>query len=116
MDVRNIAVLVDGKLYGPEGYRISPEVSEARAVTTIETVSRANEDAPPMSPIDEVVAMLARIVKLAQAMPQADQRKTRNFVEAARSTLQATTCLDPVEQQKFQTALRTAARGNRYAT
>lgn len=106
--MRPLGVLIGGELYTSQGMRMGGDrTSETRAVATSEDINLI--ELPSMDGVDEVVMMLARIVKLAQRLNATDQRRIREFVEAARATLFATTRLDSTDQQAFEAALRHAA-------
>jgi hypothetical protein len=58
------------------------------------------------SDLDNVVAHLAQVVKLAQNLPGEDQRRVRDFARATLATLEATTSLPKSDQRTFERALR----------
>ena len=104
--MRTIGVLIGNELYNANGVLLNPEPPiESRALAT-----RHGQEIEPMDDVGEIVAMLARIVKVAQTMSADDQRRVRDFVEATRSTLAATTRLPGDDQRAFEMALRNAAR------
>jgi hypothetical protein len=59
----------------------------------------------PTSEIDQIVAHFARVVCLAQGLPDEDQRRVRDFARACLSTLEATTSLPNSDQKMFDRAL-----------
>ncbi|UGA45661.1 hypothetical protein HU230_0006375 [Bradyrhizobium quebecense] len=108
--MRAVAVLIDGEVYSANGTRIGggDRISETRAVTTMSASPVVNPAS--MGGVEEIVSMLARIVKMAQGLSADDKRRVREFVEAARSTLFATTRLDATDQRVFEMALCSVAR------
>lgn len=107
--MRPLAVLIGGDLYTPQGMRIGGDrPSDTRAVATAH--DNYVIDPPSIGGVEEIVALLARIVKVAQGLNESDARRAREFTEAARSALYATTRLDAADQRTFQNALRNAAR------
>ncbi len=58
------------------------------------------------SDVDRIVAHLAQVVRLAQGLPNDDQRRARDFVRAALATLEATTSLPKSDQKIFRESLR----------
>jgi hypothetical protein len=58
------------------------------------------------TPMGDIVAHLSAVVKLAQPLSAEDQRRTRDFVRAALSTLEATTSLPKSDQKLFEKSLR----------
>jgi hypothetical protein len=108
MQMRAIAVLIGDELYNAQGHRVDEPV---RAIVPHVVVERFEVTVPPaLDTVEDIVAQLARIIKAAQHLDDADRSRVREFVEAARSTLLATTRLDRSDQQIFQTALHNAAR------
>ena len=101
----NILTIIGNEIYGSNGMLLNPEPSKSRALVT-----RYAHEIELVDDVAEIVTMLARIVKLAQALTVNDQRRVREFVEATRSTLAATTRLPGDDQRAFETALRWAAR------
>jgi hypothetical protein len=122
--MRQVAVLIDGEVYSPQGVRISPEW-ESRAVAVHDTRAndqRANDhdqqmnerrdqrviDAHPMDEIDEITMLLARATKLAQGLSDDDRRRVRELFAASLSLLHATTRLETSDQRRFEQAMRNA--------
>ena len=96
-----VATIIDGVVCAPtaDGDTRSWPTREAnteRAVAKIETVARA---VPPISPVEECVAALARVVKLAQGMTPNDQRKMRDYVEATVRAMPAAVLAGVAEQR-----------------
>jgi hypothetical protein len=58
------------------------------------------------SDLSAVVSHLATVVRLAQGLPDQDQRRVRDFVRATLATLEATTALPKSDQRTFERALR----------
>jgi hypothetical protein len=58
------------------------------------------------TPMGDIVAHLAAVVKLAQPLSDEDQRRTRDFVRATLATLEATTSLPKADQREWERSLR----------
>lgn len=100
-----VGYLVDDTLYSPAGTQIAPP----RAVAPPPEPRRRPEPVEMhRDAVTEVADLLARVVRLAQTLHETDQRRVRELVHAASSTLSATTVLPPRDQQLFQRALRDA--------
>ena len=107
--MRPLAVLVGGELYTPQGIGIGGDrSSDTRAIATAH--DNYVIDPRSMGGVDEIVGLLARVVKLAQTLNANDARRAREIMEAAKSAIYATTRLDRDDQQAFEMALRQAAR------
>jgi len=61
------------------------------------------------SDVDQIVAHLAQVVRLAQGLSTTDARRVRELVHATSSTLWATTALSSDDQKLFERSLREAA-------
>jgi hypothetical protein len=85
VDMAVVAIIVDGKWTAIDDGR--------------------NEIDTPSSDIDRILNHLAQVVRLAQGLPDDDQRRTRDFVRAALATLEATTSLPKADQRKFNKLL-----------
>ena len=115
-----IAVIRGDEIYNAHGQRIDEPravagIASAVAVWSDDRQRHRNGvpdliDPPAMGAVEEIVAMLAQIVKLAQTLSANDQRRVREFVVAAQSTLNATTRMETGDQRVFEAALRNAAR------
>lgn len=56
--------------------------------------------------VEQIVAHLGQVVRLAQNLSPTDARRVRDFVHAASSMLSATTYLTGPDQARFEQALR----------
>jgi hypothetical protein len=57
------------------------------------------------TPMGDIVAHLAAVVKQAQPLSAEDQRRVRDFVRATLATLEATTSLPKADQKLFERSL-----------
>ena len=106
--MREVAVIIDGKIYSPAGEQISPPREPSRAVAA----PAPPRNIAPLDPLDEFNAHLARAIRLAHAMSEEDKRRASEFMEAARGALTMVTRLKASENRKFEAAMRAAARGD----
>lgn len=65
---------------------------------------------PPANDIDQIVAHLAEVVRIAQNLSPEDARRARDFFHAAWGMLSATTSLPTQDQARFARALRERSR------
>jgi hypothetical protein len=91
---QQLAIIVDGVWQHPQEVQVS---DDQRAVVS-------------SSGVDRIVALLSEVVSLAQDLSEADQRRVRDFTQAAQSMLTATTYLNKSDQTIFENALRNSVR------
>ena len=84
----------------------SPSPAKAKPSPVTERSSRLPVIADDDDAIDEIMALLAQTVKIAQTLSPANQRRARDLVHASISVLHATTVLPKGDQEKFQHALK----------
>jgi hypothetical protein len=85
-------------------------VHQARAVAAPVSQAVAPATVQHLDAIDEFNAHIARAIRTAQGMSDADKRRASEFMEAARGMLTAVTRLSSGEQRRFENAMRSAAR------
>ena len=83
-----VGIIVDGKWMS---------IDDGRPAHVIDT---------PRSDVDQIIAHLGQVVRLAQRLSDEDQRRVRDFVHAASALLSATTYLPDTDQKLFERALR----------
>jgi|tagenome__1003787_1003787.scaffolds.fasta_scaffold20694482_3 hypothetical protein len=107
--MRPLVLLIGDEIYTPQGTRIGGDrCSETRAVAT--ALDNCEIDPRSMGTVEEIVILLARAARLAQGLNADDARRARDFFEAARSLLHASTRLPADDQGLFEAALRNSAR------
>ena len=107
----NLAVLIDGRLFNPEGQQISPAEPRADEAREVAPTNRHHViDVPRGDGVELIVALLANIVKLTRELSPADQRRARGFLATTGSVLSASGYLGQDDQQIFEAALRSAVR------
>lgn len=103
--MRVIAVIRNGVVSSPEGEFISGPcaTSESRSVAVREP-KPAHVIA--MDPVDEIAALLGRVINIAQHLVAADQRILRDLSHATIAALNASTYLEETDQRRFEAAIR----------
>lgn len=90
----------------PAAQLSSPSPAKAKPSPVTERSSRLPAIVDDDDAIDEIMALLAQTVKIAQTLSPANQRRARDLVHASISVLNATTVLPKDDQTKFQDALK----------
>jgi hypothetical protein len=103
--MRAIAVIRDGVVSSPEGVLISgPDAPrETRAVAVREPKPAL---VIAMDPVDEIAALLGRVINIAQQLDATDQRRVRDLSHATIAALNASTYLEESDQRRFEAAIR----------
>jgi hypothetical protein len=102
---RNVAVIID-----IDGVWQQLPVSDGH--NAVDTTNDAHVINPSILKVDDVVAVLAKIIVQTRTLSKVDQGRVREFLRIANSTLSATTCLPDGDQRLFEAHLRNAAARN----
>ena len=95
--MRSIAVIIDGVWQQPQVNNDDHAINARNNSYVID---------PSRNEVDQIVAHLSQVIRLAQSLSEPDQRRVRDFVRAAQAMLDATTSLPQSDQKIFETALR----------
>lgn len=101
--MRSVAVIIDG-VWHPQG------IDDAQQQPTINASNNSN--VVNLSEVDQIVALLSQVVRLAQPLSESDQRRARDFMQAAQAMLTATTYLPKSDQRMFEASLREVVARN----
>jgi hypothetical protein len=101
MNTHSIALIVDGVWQ-------SLPVSDGHNAIDARNDAHVNSSHSILT-VDDIVAVLAKIIIQTQTFSKEDQGRVREFLRIANATLSATTCLPIGDQRMFEAHLRNAA-------